>query len=193
MTPSNLLIPTYTQMLTALSAWLTKAQAQMPADAEALLAARLAPDMFPLATQIRFACLQAQEAVYRLREEAFPPAFDDLVREGREAGERPGTIADAQTRIAETLALLGGLAPGALDTDAGSAVAHEIPNGMIFDLTAETYARDWTLPQFFFHLMTAYAILRARGVDLGKADYIAHMLQYLRPGTIPMPGIASPV
>ena len=64
---------------------------------------------------------------------------------------------------------------------------------MIFDLTAETYARDWTLPQFFFHLMTAYAILRARGVDLGKADYIAHMLQYLRPGTIPMPGIASPV
>jgi hypothetical protein len=57
--------------------------------------------------------------------------------------------------------------------------------GMIFDLTAEQYARDWALPQFYFHVMIAYAILRAEGVDLGKADYVAHMFAYLRPGTMP--------
>ena len=63
----TLLVPTYTQMLKTLSAWLKKAQAQLPkAEGEALLSARLAPDMFPLSTQVRFACLQAQEAVFRL-------------------------------------------------------------------------------------------------------------------------------
>ena len=54
---------------------------------------------------------------------------------------------------------------------------------MTFDLTAEQYARDWALPQFYFHVMTAYAILRAQGVALGKADYITHMFAYLRPST----------
>lgn len=57
--------------------------------------------------------------------------------------------------------------------------------GMVFDLTAEQYARDWALPQFYFHVMIAYGILRAEGIDLGKADYIAHMFAYLRPGTMP--------
>ena len=67
----------------------------------------------------------------------------------------------------------------------GRIVAHALPAGMVFDLTAEQYARDWALPQFYFHLMIAYAILRAEGVDLGKADYVAHMFAYLRPGTMP--------
>ncbi len=67
----------------------------------------------------------------------------------------------------------------------GDLLAHEIPNGMIFDLTAEQYARDWALPQFYFHVMAAYAILRNQGVDLGKADYVAHMFQYIRPETMP--------
>ena len=104
MTLPNLIIPTYVQMLGALSGWLGKAETQGSGDA--IMSARLAPDMFPLATQIRFACVQAQEGVYRLRGEAFPPAVTELLNEGRNAGERPGTIADARTRITETLALL---------------------------------------------------------------------------------------
>ena len=64
-------------------------------------------------------------------------------------------------------------------------IAHELPNGMIFDLTAEQYARDWALPQFYFHLNTAYAILRANGVALGKADYVTHMLPLMRPESMP--------
>jgi len=53
---------------------------------------------------------------------------------------------------------------------------------MVFDLTAEEYARDWAIGQFYFHVMTAYAILRAQGVALGKADYIPHLLPRLRTG-----------
>jgi uncharacterized protein len=78
------------------------------------------------------------------------------------------------------------LAPDALDGDEDRPVAHEIPNGMIFDLTAGQYARDWALPQFYFHLMAAYAILRSEGVALGKADYIPHMFSFIRPGTMPV-------
>jgi hypothetical protein len=181
MSLTRLLVPTFTQMLTALSGWLDKAAAQMPGEAgEALLSARLAPDMFSLATQVRFACVQAYEAVHRLQGLPFPAAVQELLDEGRNAGERPGSLAAAQARIAETLALLAVLPDDALDRDADQPLTHDLPNGMTFDLTAEGYARDWALAQFYFHVMTAYTILRSQGVALGKADYVAHLLPFMR-------------
>lgn len=187
MTLIDLLAPTYMQMLTALSGWLGKAEAQLPEDgAEALLSARLAPDMFPLSTQIRFACVQAQEGVFRLQGQPFPPSVEILLNEGRNAAERPGSITDAQARIGETVALVDAVASNALELDPATPIAHALPMGMVFDLSAEQYARDWALPQFYFHVMTAYAILRVGGIDLGKADYVAHMFTHLRPGTIPI-------
>ena len=186
MTLTDLLVPTYTQMLRALSGWLDKAHKQLPkAEAEALLSARLAPDMFPLSTQIRFACLQAREASFRLRGEPLPEALEQLSREASNAGEQPGSIADAQARIAETLSALRELPANALDAGAQRTVTLALPNGIIFDMTGAQYARDWALPQFYFHLTTAYAILRSRNIALGKADYVAHMLGYLRPGSAP--------
>lgn len=186
MTPPDVLVPTYVQMLKALSAWLGKAEIQMPeGEAEALLSARLAPDMFPLSTQVRFACVQAQEGVFRLKGQAFPGSIEILLDEGRSAGEHPGSIADAQARIDETVAVVNAVASEALDVDPETLIAHALSAGMIFDLTAEQYARDWALPQFYFHVMIAYAILRSEGVDLGKVDFVAHMFAYLRPGTVP--------
>ena len=182
MTLTTLLVPTFTNTLKALSGWLGKAQAQMPEkDAQALLLARLSPDMFPLSTQIRFACVQAHEAVYRLQELPFPPTVAVLLEEGRNAGERPGSLADGQARIAETITLLEALPTDALDMVPDKPIAHELPSGMIFDFAAEQYARDWALAQFYFHVMTAYAILRREGIDLGKADYIPHLIANLRP------------
>jgi hypothetical protein len=70
--------------------------------------------------------------------------------------------------------------PDALDMDPAAPMVHTLPSGMIFDLTAEQYARDWVLAQFYFHIITAYAILRKEQVDIGKIDYIPHMLPYLR-------------
>ncbi|MDP4024508.1 DUF1993 family protein [Methylobacterium sp. NEAU 140] len=188
MTLSDVLVPTYLQMLGALSSWLGKADAQRPDGvAEALLAARLAPDMFPLSTQIRFACVQALEGVYRLRGEAFPPPVAVLLEEGRNGADRPGSIAEARARIAETVAAVEEAAADMPAVDPATPIAHALPQGMVFDLTAEQYARDWALPQFYFHVMAAYTILRAQGVELGKADYVAHMLAHLRPGTLPAP------
>ncbi len=179
---TSLLVPTYVPMLTNLSAWLDKAKAQMTgSEGETLMSARLADDMYPLATQVRFACVQVLEALHRLQGKEFPGRIGALVTQGREAGERPGSIADAQAVIATTLAEVEALDAGALDADPDSAIVHALPNGMILDLTARQYARDWAIPQFYFHVMTAYAILRHRGVDIGKADYCAHMLPFLRP------------
>lgn len=184
MTMQDILTPTYVQMLGALSAWLDKAEAQRPdGAAETLLAARLAPDMFPLSTQIRFACRQAQEGMFRLRGQDFPASVTVLLDEGRSAAERPGSMADARARIAETLAVVESAAADAPVVDAATPIAHALPQGTVLDLSAEQYARDWALPQFYFHVVTAYTILRAQGVELGKADYAAHMFAYLRPGT----------
>lgn len=114
-----------------------------------------------------------------------PGSLDELAAEGRHAGEAPGLISDARARIDEALSLLDGLAPDALDGGAGLPVVIELPGGITFDLTGEEYARDWALPQFYFHAVTAYAILRSQGVGIGKADYVPHMFAYLRPGSMP--------
>lgn len=183
MTLDALLAPTYIQMLGALARWLDKAEAA--GGDERLLLARLAPDMFPLATQVRFACRQALEGMTRLGDRPLPAAFDVLLAEGRNAAEHPGSFADARARIAETIATVETLAADAPAIEPDAALAHTLPQGMVFDFTALQFARDWALPQFYFHVMTAYAILRANGVELGKADYAAHMFAYLRPGTAP--------
>lgn len=93
MTPFELLAPTYLQILGALSNWLDKAEQELPfAQANALLSARLAPDMFPLSTQIRFACVQALEGMHRLAGADFPPLHATLLEEGRDAADRPGCL-----------------------------------------------------------------------------------------------------
>jgi len=181
----DILVPTYVQMLRALSAWLGKAEVQKSGKAaEALLVARLAPDMFPLSTQIRLACVQAQEGMFRVRGQAFPPSIKELLEEGRNAAERPGSIVDARARIAETIAIVEAAAD-APEMPVPTLIAHVLPQGKVFDLTAEQYVRDWTLPQFYFHVMTAYAILRAKGIQVGKADYVAHIFPYLRADSPP--------
>jgi uncharacterized protein len=180
----SLLVPTYVQMLGALSAWLGKIDLDMVRE-EVVLTARLVPDMFPLSTQISFACVQAQEGVYRLRQEPLPLSVNALLDEGRSAAERPGSIADALAKISATIELVKAAAADAHDIDPLTPIAYELPQGMIFDLTAEQYVRDWALPQFYFHVMTAYAILRSQRIELGKADYVAHMFAYLRRGTAP--------
>lgn len=180
----DILVPTYVQMLGTLSAWLVKGEAQMPdGKADSLMLARLSPDMFPLATQVRFACVQALEGMSRLRGQPFPASVAVLLDEGRNAAERPGSMADARARIAETVAAVEAAAADMPAIDPATPIAHALPQGMVFDLTAEQYVRDWALPQFYFHLMAAYAVLRSQGVDLGKADYVAHMFAHLRPGT----------
>lgn len=183
---TNLLVPTYRQMLRALSGWLDKAERQ-DGDLDALLRERLAPDMYPLAAQILFVCVQAQEAIRRLRDESVPDSVLALARQGREAGANPVAATEIRRHLADTLAQLDALTPDALDAGGTLPIALHLPNGMSFDMDGAAYARDWALPQFNFHLISAYAILRHHGVPLGKGDYVPYMFSYLREGTAPQP------
>lgn len=183
-----LLIASLSNQLNAVSGWLDKAEAfaaGRPGGPDGLLSLRLAPDMFPLATQLRFLAFQAQEPVWRLRGEEVPEGLLQVRQEGRDGGERPGSWAEARARVAEASDFLASVRPGELDAAAGEPLEHALPNGMIFDMSGEQYVRDWALPQVAFHQMIAYAILRQAGVPLGKVDYVPHMFGYLRPGTAP--------
>jgi len=183
-----LLVPTLLNQIGALAGWMDKAEGFAAARGESpdgLLALRLAPDMFPLTTQLRFFSFQAQEPVYRLRGEEVPEAVLQVRQEGRDGGDRPGSWTEARARLAEASSLLAAVAPDEFDRDAGKPLAHALPNGMVFDMTREQYVRDWALPQVAFHQMIAYALLRQAGVPLGKVDYVPHMFGYLRPGTAP--------
>ena len=186
---NDVLLPTYLQMLNALSAWLGKASEQLTENhAATIMHARLADDMFPLFTQVCFSCVQAHEGIARLRQEALAGSVTLLLADGRDALAAPRSIAEAQARIAETIRAVEAAAADPTELAPDAPVEHRLPNGMIFDLTAAQYVRDWAIPQFYFHVMAAYAILRAQGVSLGKADYVAHMFPFLRPGTMPSPG-----
>lgn len=183
---TDLLVPTYRNLLQMLKGLLDKAEAQLGADkAGALLAARLAPDMFPLATQIRFAAVQAQEGPSRLLGQPLQQSAEDTLNEGRNAGEHPGTLAEARARIDQALGYLDSLGAEALDTaPEGDRIALDLPMGMTFDLSRAQFARDWALGQFYFHIMAAYAILRKEGIEIGKADYVPHMFGCLRAGAV---------
>jgi uncharacterized protein len=186
---TGLLVPTYKHNLTNLLSWLDKAAGH---DVEELLHRRLAPDMFPLATQIRFVSYQAQEAVYRLQGKEIPEHVIAIAKEGREFGSnddglesrKMDTLDAAKARIQEALMFLETLEPDALDQNGNAerVLSLELPDaGMAFDLTGEQFVRDWALPQFYFHCVVAYSILRNAGVELGKADYVPHMFAYIRP------------
>jgi hypothetical protein len=162
-------IPTFSQMLAALSGWLEKVESHDDGSSvQALMDARLAPDMFPLRVQVRFVCMQARQAVERLT--------------GQPVSDTPevGDIEEARALIADTLARMEAAEAEQLDAGADRRIELSLPNGMTFDLDGFQYLRDWALPQFYFHLVTAYDILRHRGVALGKPNYVRHMFGYLR-------------
>jgi len=173
----DMTVPAYQNGLRALSAQLDKALAwgaENDVGELQLIVARLAPDMFPLASQIRFSCLQAIQPPTRLGVTGAPTLTDDAA-----------DFAGLQAQIAATLAWLDTVDAATFDADPDRPVSFDLPNGMAFDMTALTYVRDWAQPQFYFHLVAAYSILRHMGVPLGKADYVGYMMAYLRPGTAP--------
>ncbi|WP_409335665.1 DUF1993 family protein [Janthinobacterium sp. K2Li3] len=67
-----------------------------------------------------------------------------------------------------------------MDDGAERQVSITLADGLVFDMTGQEYAVNWATPQFYFHLVTAYNILRHNGVPLGKAEYVQHMFAYLR-------------
>lgn len=169
----NTTVPCFAQMLNSLKGLLAKGQAHAAAltfDPQNLLDSRLAPDMHTLATQVRYACTQAREAVDRLSGHALSTL------------ETPTSMGEAVALIDQTLANLAAADRALIERRAQESIVIELPGGIAFEMTGDEYAAHWATPQFYFHLMTAYNILRHNGVPLGKADYVPHMFAYLRKG-----------
>jgi hypothetical protein len=156
-------VPVFSRMLNNLAAILDKAAAHAEAkkiDPATLLASRLALDMFPLTRQVQIACDFAKGSVARLAGQE-PPKWDD----------NETSIADLKERIARTVAFVQGFQPAQLAGSETRTVTLTI-RGEEKKVQGLTYLLNMALPNFYFHVTTAYAILRRDGVDIGKRDFI---------------------
>lgn len=157
-------VPVFQQLLGSLDQLLAKAEAHAAdrkIDVEALLQARLFPDMFPLSKQVQIACDFARGVSGRLAGVALP-AFE---------GEQKG-FADLRALIADTLDFIGGLEAAGFDGAESRQIVLRPGTPKERTLEGQTYLLHYGLPQFFFHVTTAYDLLRHNGVEVGKRDYM---------------------
>ena len=157
-------IPVFKQMLGGLQDVLTKAEAHVVAkkiDPNALLQARLFPDMFPLLRQVQVATDFAKSVSARLAGVEVPKLEDT-----------EQTFADLQARIATVLAFIEGLDEAGFEDAATREIVTQAGTPKEKRFTGQSYLLNYGLPHFFFHTTTAYAILRHNGVEVGKKDYI---------------------
>lgn len=158
-------IPQFTKMLKNLSAFFDKAAAHAELkkfDVDVLLNTRLAPDQFPLVRQVQIACDTAKLGVSRLTGRD-APTHDDAEK----------TLPELRARIESVIAWLATVAP----EDFAGAEQRRItqPRWAGKSLSGAEFAQQHVIPNFYFHVTTTYAILRANGVDVGKKDYLGPM------------------
>ena len=128
-------------------------------DANTLLGARLAPDMFPLVRQVQATCDQAKYAAARTSGKEAPAHADT-----------EQTIEELRKRITSVIGFLDTFKQADFEGLDGRTVS--LPRWEGKSMTASEYFVQHALPNFFFHLTTAYAILRHNGVEVGKRDYL---------------------
>jgi hypothetical protein len=155
--------PVFTRMLGNLAAIIGKAEADAAArgiDPQVFLTARLAPDMLPLTKQIQIASDAAKGAIARLA--------------GIESPSYPDTetsFPELTARIHKTIDFIGSVTAAQIDGSEAKAITLKFP-GREIEFTGQSLLLGFSLPNFFFHITTAYDILRHLGVRLGKMDYI---------------------
>jgi hypothetical protein len=157
-------IPVFKQMLGGLKEVLRKAEAhaaEKKIDPNALLQARLYPDMFPLLRQVQVASDFAKSVSARLAGVEVPKLED-----------KEQTFAELQARIDTVLAFLDGLPLDNFEEAATREIVTQAGTPKEKRFTGQSYLFNYGLPHFFFHTTTAYAILRHNGVEIGKKDYI---------------------
>ncbi len=157
-------VPVFQKMLRALGAVLEKAEAhaqQHKIEPNALLQARLFPDMFPLVGQVLIATDFAKGASARLAGEDVPRYEDN-----------EQTFAELQQRITKTLGYIESLDCAGFDAAEGRAITHGAGERARHFERGDDYLTGFVLPNFFFHVTTAYAILRHNGVPIGKRDFL---------------------
>lgn len=156
----RLCVPVFRRGLAVLAHALTKAEAFAGDKPDAVLNARLAPDMLSLSAQIQRASDTSKNAIGRILGTT-PPAMPDEEK----------TFAELQARIARTIAYLDAQDAAAIDARASAEVALKFGT-LAATFTADEYLLQFALPNFYFHVTTAHAILRHLGVAIGKKDYL---------------------
>ncbi|GAB1266914.1 DUF1993 family protein [Aurantivibrio infirmus] len=164
----TLSVPRFTNLICNLKSFLEKAIAYSVekniAD-DVLPASRIIADMYPLSTQVQIVCDQAKGCVARLAGiEA--PTFEDSEK----------TLPELITRIEKTLAFLETVKAEQLDGTELKDIHLSFPS-ITLDLKGAVYLHEFTLPNMYFHLTTAYNILRQNGLELGKRDFIGNITQ----------------
>ena len=156
-------VDVFARALGNLSVFLEKGQAyaaQRKFEPAVLLTSRLAPDMFPLTRQVQIACDLAKNSVARLAGEE-PPRFPDTET----------SFEELHARIARTIDYLKSIAASALEGAETRDI--KVPSrGQTLEFEGLEFLQHWAIPNVFFHVTAAYAILRHNGVELGKRDFL---------------------
>lgn len=157
-------VPVFKQMLLALSDVLKKGEEHAQNrkfDPVVLLQSRLFPDMLPLVRQVQIACDFAKSVPARIAGVEVA-AYEDSEQ----------SFAELQQRIAKTLALIEGMTAEQLNGSTVKEIVLRPGTPKEKKLAVEDYALKYGMPQFFFHVTTAYNLLRHNGVEIGKKDYM---------------------
>jgi len=166
-----LAIETFAPVLTTLSALLDKGAAHVRAkghDLEVLMGARLAADMYPLSTQVKLACHHAKDATARLTG-AMPAKIEN----------EELTSDELKILIENTVSHLKSVNEKAFDGAEDRKIEMTLQGNRVFESNGIGLLRDWSIPHFYFHVVTAYDILRNNGVEIGKRDYMSHIGRYV--------------
>ena len=156
--------PLFLRMLQNMNTWLDKAEAHATAkkfDAANYLGLRLAPDMLPFTRQIQIATDTAKLALARLAGVEAPKWADD-----------EKTFAELRARVAKAVDYVQSIPAAKLEGAEKRQIEMPMGPGRTIKLDGETMLRGFSIPNFFFHVMMTYALLRQGGVELGKMDYL---------------------
>ena len=157
--------PVFVAAFTSMQDWLDKALAEGKAE-KALMDARLAPDMYPLPKQIQIASDTAKGAIARLAGIEAPAMADT-----------EASFAELKARCQKTIDFIQSVDRAKLEGAETRPVTLRFPQGVGYQFVGKDYLTSFALPNFFFHVTTAYAILRNAGVGVGKPDFLAHLGQ----------------
>lgn len=157
-------VPVFVKMLGNLSNWLDKAEQHAERkkfDTNVYLTLRLAPDMLPFTRQIQIASDAAKGCAARLAG-IENPKWED----------KESSIADLRERVRKTLEFVQSVSAAQIDGSEQREIVIPTRSGDSLRFDGETYLKHYALPNFYFHLSMAYALLRHAGVELGKPDFL---------------------
>ncbi|HLO89009.1 MAG TPA: DUF1993 domain-containing protein [Nostocaceae cyanobacterium] len=157
----------FSSRLDTLSHLLEIAESHFADDVESILQRRIAPDMFPFSTQIAFVCNQPRNF-----------ALWCLGQPANNLNPNVASLVEARGHISSTKELLASINV----TDSKLSELHRIDlgQGLYVELSGLSYVDDFLIPNFYFHITTAYNILRMAGAPIGKRDFMMHLVPFLK-------------